>query len=533
MLFHRCLGMFISGFLASLTIFLISTAAPATGQTCNQPTADNIVFHGGNKFIFIILKQLEVGQSVEYSCKDGFVTASRQERERAYCTNNGWNPEPKCYSKTCRRPTVNNGKIRKSSGIFSLFLTQLDKHVDYTCESGFVTPERKQQGRSYCTIHGWNPELTCLRTCNSPLDGELNANIHRQDPVIMEGDKLLFHCYRGYETSDGGTRGVTECLPSGQLSGQRCLGVCRPPTEISNGKLREQKKTKYLPSDRVFYDCDSGYTTGPANIDYITCEDTRWTDLACRKNCEAPPVVPNGEVTGIINSTYKSGSSVKYQCVTFYKLEGSGHVTCINGKWEEKPICRAPCTVTEAALRQNKIQHKSEENKYKKIYLQHSDYTTFECSSEYQISDSKLLTVQCLDGVMNYPRCLKEGQCLAPKIGHGLVSPKMDVYDSGSLVDIMCDAHHALTGSSNVRCDHGQWSDLPQCLRPCIISSISLNENNLDLETPDDINRIHKHLTEVHVKCKENFKSSGPITASCHDGDMKYPRCFPESGSSL
>ncbi|XP_068120878.1 complement factor H-related protein 2-like isoform X2 [Hyperolius riggenbachi] len=472
MLFHRCLGMFISGFLASLTIFLISTAAPATGQTCNQPTADNIVFHGGNKFIFIILKQLEVGQSVEYSCKDGFVTASRQERERAYCTNNGWNPEPKCYSKTCRRPTVNNGKIRKSSGIFSLFLTQLDKHVDYTCESGFVTPERKQQGRSYCTIHGWNPELTCL-------------------------------------------------------------SVCRPPTEISNGKLREQKKTKYLPSDRVFYDCDSGYTTGPANIDYITCEDTRWTDLACRKNCEAPPVVPNGEVTGIINSTYKSGSSVKYQCVTFYKLEGSGHVTCINGKWEEKPICRAPCTVTEAALRQNKIQHKSEENKYKKIYLQHSDYTTFECSSEYQISDSKLLTVQCLDGVMNYPRCLKEGQCLAPKIGHGLVSPKMDVYDSGSLVDIMCDAHHALTGSSNVRCDHGQWSDLPQCLRPCIISSISLNENNLDLETPDDINRIHKHLTEVHVKCKENFKSSGPITASCHDGDMKYPRCFPESGSSL
>ncbi|XP_068100072.1 complement factor H-related protein 1-like isoform X1 [Hyperolius riggenbachi] len=520
MLLHHCIGMFVSGFLAFLTLSLISAPATVTGEICNTPEVDN-------GFFLSHLFFQRSSKSGTYWCKDGFVTASRQERVQTSCTNNVWNPEPKCYSKRCRNHRVNNGTFY---GLFRFYFsrtTELDQHATYGCDDGFVTPERKQLRRSYCTINGWNPEPRCLRICNSSLDGELNANIHPRDPVIMEGDNLLFHCYRGYETSDGATHGVTACLPSGQLSGQRCLGVCRPPAEISNGKLREQTKTKYLPGDRVFYDCDPGYTTGPANIDYITCEDTRWTDLACRKNCEAPPVVPNAEVAGSINSTYKSGSSVKYQCVTIYTLEGNGKITCINGTWEKMPICRAPCTVTEAALRQNKIQHKSEENKYQKLYLPHVHYTTFECSPEYLISDSKLLTVQCLDGVLKYPRCLKEGQCLAPKIGHGLVSPNIDVYDSGSLlVNIICDANHVLTGSSNGRCDRGQWSDLPQCLRPCIISSISLNENNLHLETPDDINKIHKHLTEVHVKCKENFRSSGPITASCRDGNMKYPRCF-------
>ncbi|XP_068100075.1 coagulation factor XIII B chain-like isoform X2 [Hyperolius riggenbachi] len=452
MLLHHCIGMFVSGFLAFLTLSLISAPATVTGEICNTPEVDN-------GFFLSHLFFQRSSKSGTYWCKDGFVTASRQERVQTSCTNNVWNPEPKCYSKRCRNHRVNNGTFY---GLFRFYFsrtTELDQHATYGCDDGFVTPERKQLRRSYCTINGWNPEPRCLRICNSSLDGELNANIHPRDPVIMEGDNLLFHCYRGYETSDGATHGVTACLPSGQLSGQRCLGVCRPPAEISNGKLREQTKTKYLPGDRVFYDCDPGYTTGPANIDYITCEDTRWTDLACRKNCEAPPVVPNAEVAGSINSTYKSGSSVKYQCVTIYTLEGNGKITCINGTWEKMPICR--------------------------------------------------------------------GQCLAPKIGHGLVSPNIDVYDSGSLlVNIICDANHVLTGSSNGRCDRGQWSDLPQCLRPCIISSISLNENNLHLETPDDINKIHKHLTEVHVKCKENFRSSGPITASCRDGNMKYPRCF-------
>lgn len=46
----------------------------------------------------------------------------------------------------------------------------------------------------------------------------------------------------------------------------------------------------------------------------------------------------------------------------------------------------------------------------KKIYSEHFDNMTFACISGYQISDEKLLRIQCLDGVIKYPRCLKEGK---------------------------------------------------------------------------------------------------------------------------
>lgn len=59
-------------------------------------------------------------------------------------------------------------------------------------------------------------------------------------------------------------------------------------------------------------------------------------------------------------------------------------------------------------MQQNNIQPKWGENK--KIYSEHFDNMIFDCKPGYQISDPKLLRIQCLDGVLKYPRCLKEGK---------------------------------------------------------------------------------------------------------------------------
>lgn len=73
-----------------------------------------------------------------------------------------------------------------------------------------------------------------------------------------------------------------------------------------------------------------------------------------------------------------------------------------------------PCTVTEADMQQNNIElkHKYGEEKNKKIYSEHADSMSFECKRGYQISDKSLLRIQCLEGVLKYPRCLKEGKPL-------------------------------------------------------------------------------------------------------------------------
>lgn len=71
-----------------------------------------------------------------------------------------------------------------------------------------------------------------------------------------------------------------------------------------------------------------------------------------------------------------------------------------------------PCTVKESDMQQNNIQlkYKQEEDKTKKLYSEHSDSMSFECKRGYRISDEKLLRIQCWDGVLKYPKCIKQGK---------------------------------------------------------------------------------------------------------------------------
>ncbi|XP_073465842.1 coagulation factor XIII B chain-like isoform X2 [Aquarana catesbeiana] len=330
---------------------------------------------------------------------------------------------------------------------------------------------------------------------------------------------------------------------------------------------------------------------------YCTAEPASVSEAAPgnEESCSRPPTVQNGDITEIPKLNYPSGSFVRYKCINFYKLEGNEIIRCKGGEWEQAPTCREPCIVTTAAMLQNNIhlKYKIGDDKTRKLYVIHFDSMTFECVPGYEIADTKRLRTQCLNGVVKYPKCLKQGyctlqetemalkniryresteiengqaivfectegmvpeesmeakcqnshikypRCIAPRtcdppeISNGKLIPKQDRYDAGSSINIECEDLYVHNGQNNAICENGQWRELPQCLKPCTVSSSSLDKNHIELISPEDALMTHEHGTEIRVKCKRKFKRRGHLLAFCHDGVMKYQRCFSGSTCQL
>lgn len=58
---------------------------------------------------------------------------------------------------------------------------------------------------------------------------------------------------------------------------------CGSPPKVKDGFIKGQEKDAYLSGERVIYDCVNGYTTGQ-NVNYITCEDSVWTEAPLCKS---------------------------------------------------------------------------------------------------------------------------------------------------------------------------------------------------------------------------------------------------------
>lgn len=525
------------------------------------------------------------GDEIEIECNPGYQLYGS---EKGLCNDGKWQSLPRCIKKkkcTNNPPQIANGEVSAQSVAQEYYSGST---VKYICEDGyhiFGSDESK------CIDGKWLPLPTCEgNSCGKPQK-ILNGRAEDGRKEYKHRERATYVCAEGYTLSQaepascylGKWRGVPQCKYSS----------CGRPPKMTNGVLKEEKKkATYLSGERATYECSKGYTMGQ-NTKYITCENSVWTELpVCREigqTCGAPPVVQFGDITEIKQKTYQSGSSVIYKCANYYMLEGKQVITCRDGEWEKEPVCRVPCTVKETDMQQNNIQlkYKPEDEKNKKIYSEHLDWMSFECKSGYQIFDEKLMRIQCLDGVLKYPRCLKEGSCVLqqnemalnnihynksteiengqtiqfecvegmvsendlratcrntqinyPKCSSGrscrppvisnaiLSSEKQDGYESGSSVNIKCKDTFVLSGPINVKCEKGEWDELPQCLQPCTIDPSSLKRNNIELLPKESAPEKLVHGAELNVKCKANFKRQGSLIALCYDGVMKYQRCF-------
>ncbi|KAM5148312.1 complement factor H [Mantella aurantiaca] len=522
-------------------------------------------------------------EEIEIECNPGYLLYGS---EKIQCKDGKWQSPPWCIEKVrCNSspPKVQNGQITKET-LANEYYT--GSTVQYICTNGYHIIGSDE---TKCLDGTWLPPPTCVaKPCDNPpkitqggpQDGTRKYN---------HGEKASYNCSPGYKLS--GTEpavclfGIWQRIP-------KCIySICGTPPNVKNAVIRGQNKITYLPREKVAYDCVGGYTMGQ-NANYITCEDSVWTEPpVCRRvgqTCGPPPVVQFGDIIEAKSMSYQSDSFVTFKCANYYKIEGNAIITCKDGVWEKEPVCRVPCTVKETVMQLNNIQlkFKSGEDKIKKMYSEHFDKMSFECKPGYQISDPTLLRIQCLDGVLDYPKCLKEGtcvlqqiemnrnnirynksteiengqtiefeceeglvsenslrrkcekkqitypkcsagrRCLTPNIINGLTnSDKEGSFESGTYIDIKCEDQYVLIGHVRVKCENGQWDELPKCFKSCTISDNSLAANHIELK-PENPSEILIHGTEINVKCKANFKRPGSLVASCYNGIMKYPTCF-------
>ncbi|CAH2312487.1 Hypothetical predicted protein [Pelobates cultripes] len=474
-------------------------------------------------------------------------------------------PDWKCYITT--RDTIQYWPFKKDY--------KVDDVVESVCMEGYKMNGFKL---SQCYSYGWDPPLPTCEEDNSESasngirDGIQHNSFCPHPPKIRNSEKITIK-----ENYVNGDTVEIKCFPNFKLQGTniihcengiwasppKCIlerDVCRYPPTVAHANT--VRKSSLFPRHyRAEYNCHANYVL--QGNPTVRCENGAWEDPpVCIDKllpCGLPPSINYGDVIQTLKTKYDSGSVLEYKCPSFYILEGNQKIKCWNGVWSDPPVCLEPCTATEKDMRENNIQ--LQWTSAQKIYSLHNDIIEFKCIPQYMISDPKLLRVTCNRGVLNYPKCFKQGTdqdkerektdlddkkldlllqdwipriveetCDAPpEVPNGKLKTKQQAsYDSGFSVEFECNANFVISGTKYVKCEKGQWSDPPQCTQGCRVSIGDLDKNNVVLYFSDDLKSVHMEGSEVRLRCKPGFRRSfhASLTAECNNGKMRYERCF-------
>eukprot|EP00079_Xenopus_tropicalis_P024869 XP_012817932.1 PREDICTED: complement factor H-like isoform X3 [Xenopus tropicalis] len=442
------------------------------------------------------------------------------------CQNGKWQSPPQCIGmRHCKQPPrIDNGK----------FITEKEWHssgdvVTYQCDEGY---EISGSSESWCFLGQWTGTPVCKgKSCDQPPDVE-NAFVNGLQQQYKHGASAKYSCQAGYTISEDDQ---AKCVEGKWRHIPKCTSTsCESAPEISNAMLLN-KKNNYNSGDRAFFRCNTGYVFNKDQNSAI-CKNSQWQELPeCRKQgqiCELPPVVQFGDTLQNREPNNKHGTVMTYKCPEYYKLEGNKEVVCRNGKWDDPPICIEPCTASESDMKANNIQLKWLSDK--KLYSRHDEWIGFSCLYGYEISDEKLLRIQCNRSVLPYPKCTKIGSCLLSLMtmeeNNIFVNGSTEI-EHGKTVTFMCKEGCISTDTLTQECKNKNLM-YPKCTRaaPCEISSEELSQNNLDLKSSDNPTKtFYAHKQEILVTCKPGFRSSEkkPLKAECWNGTITFPKCSP------
>ncbi|XP_056379517.1 coagulation factor XIII B chain-like isoform X2 [Hyla sarda] len=252
------------------------------------------------------------------------------------------------------------------------------------------------------------------------------------------------------------------------------------------------------------------------------------------EQCGPPPVVQYGDTISFNKPFYRSGESVEYKCPEYYILKGNRVVRCLNGVWDEAPVCLEPCTAKEKDMRDNNIRIRWILGR--KIYLKHGDMIEFICPNGYQALPGTQMKVTCDQGKLEYPKCFKAGFCMLDQptmITHKIHYNVSTIVDNGQTITFQCNEETIPENNLEAKCELGRII-YPKCIvpSPCKISTEDLNLHNIQLlpsnNSDNNPDITHRHGTRFSVTCKSGFRrpNQEALAIECYDGEFRYPRCF-------
>ncbi|NXK98537.1 F13B factor, partial [Formicarius rufipectus] len=483
----------------------------AEGKPCDLPHIENgkiaQYYYSFKSYYFPMLKD----KKLSYSCMVGYTTETGTQDGRITCTAKGWSPVPRCYRK-CNKPLLENGFFYDTEMYF-----KIHEKLQYKCNPGYHTPSGGTEDMIQCGPEGWSFQPSCtekVESCQVPVLHHGRYSTVQQE--IQVNKTLLYKCDEGYQTAGGGnTMETAVCLTHGWSLTPNCTRItCSSLSAVVHGGFYPVKKI-YEEGDVVHFFCDKHYSV--SEFDLIQCYDFGWypDPPVCedvKNKCPLPPLPPHGYIT-TVRRVYHNGDKVRIQCQRTFEIRGSEEILCEGGKWTSPPICigtmdkeeseAPPSLKSDAAKRVNKTYDKEDMSKNLITYL--LPEMKQDCTS---------------------PPVIKNGAVLGPLLTS---------YKNGSSVEYGCQRYHFLDGPSTVYCNQGNWTEQPNCLKPCTLNVTDMDSNNIELKwRQEELIFLHGDLIEFECKQGYNFPQTttlSPGRTQCVHGRLKYPKCIMQAST--
>ncbi|XP_038601553.1 complement factor H-like [Tachyglossus aculeatus] len=361
---------------------------------------------------------IQVGASFEITCKSGYILESE------------WNFTVQCkkdqivYPKCIELCELSAKQMEENN--VQLFWATSVRHafshlnvLDFVCRSGYTADPNSPPFQVRC-LKGKMQYPKCATSVSCRItEQDLNVGrlllINNQSlPLaIPHGGNLEFRCEQNYTLTQPSVR---KCV-NGTMDFPLCVLAsgknCSTAPGIPNGDIVSLNKAVYPPGAFVEYRCQNLYTLDGRNKSF--CSDGQWTAAPkCLRPCFfTEELLANWNMsiaTGSHVPRYvKIGDSFRIKCNSGYILDSQSN-DMIQCKRDQiiYPKCLEKCVLNSTKMAMNNLRRSPTLfQKIFSIYTVYSSFFEFVCKGGYtRDSMSSPFKVKCLDGKIEYPKCI-------------------------------------------------------------------------------------------------------------------------------
>uniref|UniRef100_A0A4X2KQG6 Sushi domain-containing protein n=1 Tax=Vombatus ursinus TaxID=29139 RepID=A0A4X2KQG6_VOMUR len=332
----------------------------------------------------------EHGEKIVVFCKENYLLRGQEE---IICKNGQWHSIPHCIEKQpCSKPpAIQYGAVKQvtsSEADDDNLESSTYKHntiLNYTCQEGFKMIGREE---IICNMGKWSSPPQCIGISHIPCG---------KPPLIQNGAVLSFNI-NGYLIISFFSILIINYTNT-FFSDVRCT---RPP-QFNNADMIGISRRYYFPGDKVTYH----FCFNSISYLYYLFHQVKFFLPSSEEvgKCGPPPPINNGDILSFALAEYAPESRVEYKCQRFYVLQGSQFVTCKNGFWTKEPTCLEACTTSNDIMMKHNIELRWRDTE--KIYSRTGQELEFRCKRGFRkASNSPPFRTSCIEGKINYPRCI-------------------------------------------------------------------------------------------------------------------------------